>query len=95
MSVFSSSFVLVLTAVLTQSLHTVANPAPRGRSIFSFSCSCFIRLAVGIGIVAARDMPQLPEHEAEEEGSGGISLWEGRVGGDGTGYTGPFEESER
>eukprot|EP00752_Nemacystus_decipiens_P014194 g12623.t1 len=42
-----------------------------------------------------RDMPQLPEHEEEEEGPGGISLWEGGVGGDGTGYTGPFEEAER
>ena len=42
-----------------------------------------------------RDMPQLPEQEDEEEEGGGISLWEGGVGGDGSGYTGPFEESER
>ena len=40
-------------------------------------------------------MPQLPEQEDEEEEGGGISLWEGGVGGDGSGYTGPFEESER
>lgn len=39
-------------------------------------------------------MPELPEHEEEEE-AGGISLWEGGVGGDGAGYTGPFEEGER
>ena len=39
-------------------------------------------------------MPQLPEEEDEEE-AGGISLWEGGVGGDRSGYTGPFEESER
>ncbi|CAN0445823.1 unnamed protein product, partial [Hapterophycus canaliculatus] len=42
-----------------------------------------------------RDMPPLPEQEEEEEGPGGISLWEGGVGGDGSGYTGPFEEYER
>ncbi len=42
-----------------------------------------------------RDMPPLPDQEEEEEGPGGISLWEGGVGGDGSGYTGPFEESER
>lgn len=41
-----------------------------------------------------RDMPHLPEEEEEEE-AGGISFWEGGVGGDGSGYTGPFEETER
>lgn len=45
-------------------------------------------------VIPCREMPQLPEEEEEEE-AGGISLWEGGVGGDGTAYSGPFEESER
>lgn len=57
-------------------------------------CRCDTKESRGGGGPNIRDMPQLPEEEEEEEG-GGISLWEGGVGHDGNGYTGPFEDSER